>query len=349
VNVTDVSVMALWTAATLYAIAMVAYSVRLARVAESKLNAKAAVLVTVPVPMPVAVAVGAAGAIGSQADAADAPPAASPTRAPGARAKGIGRSTMLVGFVLHLVGVVTRGIDAGHAPWSSMYEFTITGTMVAVAVFLFVQRKRDITYIAPAVAGFAAFAVVTGLRVWYRGAVGLQPALDSYWLVIHVPIAIMASGIFGVSGAASVLQVMRIDRESELKKRRRFFGWLNLPHRLVKSNAARALEAVPQPQALESLTFRLNAIGFVLWTFTVMSGAMWAEHAWGRFWGWDPKEVWSFVIWIIYAAYLHSRTTQGWAGRRAAVLAISGFVAIVLNFTVVNLYVQGLHSYSGLK
>ena len=349
-NVTDVSVMALWTAATLYAIAMVAYSVRLARVAESKLNAKN----TVPALVPVAVGVGAAGAIDAEADAADAPPAdappaTSPTRTPGARAKGIGRSTMLVGFVLHLVGVVTRGIDAGHAPWSSMYEFTITGSMVAVGVFLFVQRKRDITYIAPAVAGFAAFAVVTGLRVWYRNAVGLQPALDSYWLVIHVPIAIMASGIFGVSGAASVLQVMRIDRESELKKRRRFFKWLNLPHRLVKSNAARALEAVPQPQVLESLTFRLNAIGFVLWTFTVMSGAMWAEHAWGRFWGWDPKEVWSFVIWIIYAAYLHSRTTQGWAGRRAAVLAISGFIAIVLNFTVVNLYVQGLHSYSGLK
>ena len=354
-NVTDVSVMALWTAATLYAIAMVAYSVRLARVAESKLNAKNVALVPVPVAVPVAVAVGAVGAIESQADVArsadvaDAPPAAYRTVAPGARAKGIGRSTMLVGFVLHLVGVVTRGIDAGHAPWSSMYEFTITGSMVAVGVFLFVQRKRDITYIAPAVAGFAAFAVVTGLRVWYRDAVGLQPALDSYWLVIHVPIAIMASGIFGVSGAASVLQVMRIDRESELKKRRRFFGWLNLPHRLVKSNAARALEAVPQPQVLESLTFRLNAVGFVLWTFTVMSGAMWAEHAWGRFWGWDPKEVWSFVIWIIYAAYLHSRTTQGWAGRRAALLAILGFIAIVLNFTVVNLYVQGLHSYSGLK
>ncbi len=353
-TVTDVSVMALWTAATLYAIAMVAYSVRLARVAEAKLNTKNAALIPVAAGAAGAgaVGVGAAGAIDAETVAADAAPATSPAasaRAPGARAKGIGRSTMLVGFVLHLVGVVTRGIDAGHPPWSSMYEFTITGTMVAVAVFLLVQRKRDITYIAPAVAGFAAFAVVTGLRVWYRDAVGLQPALDSYWLVIHVPIAITASGIFGVSGAASVLQVMRIDRASELKKRRRFFGWLNLPHRLVKSKVARALEAVPSPQVLESLTFRLNAVGFVLWTFTVMSGAMWAEHAWGRYWGWDPKEVWSFVVWTIYAAYLHSRTTQGWAGRRAALLAIAGFIAIVLNFTVVNLYVQGLHSYSGVK
>lgn len=351
-NVTDLSVMTLWTAATLYAIAMVAYSVRLARVAESRLDAKNAALVSVGV-----AGAGAAAGVGTtdaqDADApADAPatkPLVKPLAKPGVRAQGIGRSTMLVGLMLHLVGVVTRGIDAGHPPWSSMYEFTITGSLVGVAVFLVVQRRRDITYIAPAVAGFAAFAVVSALRVWYRDAVGLQPALDSYWLVIHVPIAIIASGIFGVSGAASVLQVMRIDRERALKPRGRFLGWLNLPHRAVKSKAARFLEAVPAPQVLESLTFRLNAVGFVLWTFTVMSGAMWAEHAWGRYWGWDPKEVWSFVIWILYAAYLHARTTQGWAGRRAAWLAIWGFIAIVLNFTVVNLYVQGLHAYAGVK
>jgi len=351
VNITDLSVMTLWTAATLYVIAMVAYSVRLARVADAKLTAQNAALVSV--------GAGAVEAEGADASADVKAPATETVAAlptaplsaakPGAKAQGIGRATMLVGLALHVVGVVTRAIDAGHAPWSSMYEFTITGAMVAVVVFLIVQRRRDITYIAPAVAGFVAFAVVSALRVWYRDAVGLQPALDSYWLVIHVPIAIIASGIFGVSGAASVLQVMRIDRDSELKKRRRFLGWMNLPHRAVKSRAARWLEAVPVPQVLESLTFRLNAVGFVLWTFTVMSGAMWAEHAWGRYWGWDPKEVWSFVIWILYAAYLHARTTQGWAGRRAAWLAIWGLIAIVLNFTVVNLYVQGLHAYAGVS
>ncbi len=357
-NVTDLSVMALWTAATLYAVAMIAYSVRLARVADAKLTAKNAALVSVSAGAATEAGAPHADAPPAEADAsadslaadeAVAPSAATPLAKPGAKAQGIGRSTMLVGLTLHLVGVVTRGIDAGHPPWASMYEFTITGSMVGVAVFLLVQRRRDITYIAPAVAGFAAFAVVSALRVWYRDTVGLPPALDSYWLVIHVPIAIIASGIFGVSGAASMLQVMRIDRDRDLKQRGRFFGWLNLPHRAVKSNAARWLEAVPVPQVLESLTFRLNAVGFVLWTFTVMSGAMWAEHAWGRYWGWDPKEVWSFVIWILYAAYLHARTTQGWAGRRAAWLAIWGFIAIVLNFTVVNLYVQGLHAYAGVK
>ncbi len=334
-NVTDLSVMALWTATTLYAIAMVAYSVRLGRVAEAKLAERQPALVSESALVP------------AGGPAERVPDQATPTAPrPGARALGIGRSTMLVGLALHAAGVVTRGIDAGHPPWSNMYEFTITGSMMAVGVFLLVQRKRDVTYIAPAVAGFSAFAVVSGLRVFYVDALGLQPALDSYWLVIHVPIATIASGIFAVSGAVSALQLMRYSRERDFKARRRGFGWLNLTHRAVKS--WRWLEITPKPGVLESLAFRLNAIGFVLWTFTVMSGAMWAEHAWGRYWGWDPKEVWSFVIWILYAAYLHARTTQGWAGRRAAWLAISGFIAIILNFTVVNLYVQGLHSYSGL-
>jgi len=334
-DVPTFSVMSLWTAATLYSIAMVAYSVRLARVAEARTAARK------PVP---AMAGGAATAEGSDealttSDAPEAPgdlPAGAvvETAPERSRAFGIGRAAMLVGAALQLAGVVTRGIDAGHAPFSNMYEFAIAGSLVAVLVFLYVQRTRDVTYIAPGVAFFAVFAVVTALRMFYRDAVGLQPALDSYWLVIHVPIATIASGIFAVSGVASAVQVVRDARDRG--------------KRWAQSRVLRPVAAAPEPAKLEALAFRFNAVGFVLWTFTIMSGAMWAEHAWGRFWGWDPKEVWSFVIWVIYAAYLHARTTQGWAGRRAAWLAISGLVAIILNFTVVNLYVQGLHSYSGL-
>ncbi len=348
-NLATFSVMTLWTAATLYAIALVAYSVRLSHVAERKLAARALAPVGASGAADVAAADAPPADAVVEADAPDAPAADAAPSDRGLKARGIGRSAMLVGAVLHAAAVVARGVDAGHAPWSNLYEFTITGALVAVVVFLLVQRTRDVAYIAPGVAGMAAFAVVSALRVFYRDSVGLPVALDSYWLVIHVPIAIIASGVFAVSGVASALQVMRIDRDGDLPLRRAGFGWLNLPHRLVRSERFRWLAGVPAPSVLESLTFRLNAIGFVLWTFTVMSGAMWAEHAWGRFWGWDPKEVWSFVIWILYAAYLHARTTQGWAGRRAAVLAIWGLVAIILNFTVVNLYVQGLHSYSGLK
>jgi cytochrome c-type biogenesis protein CcsB len=342
VNVTDLSVMTLWTATTLYAIAMVAYSVRLSRVAEQRLNAR----------QPELVAVGAAGA-GAGAESADAPPAPTSDGAlvadkpalPGARARGIGRTAMLVGAVLHTVGVVTRGIDAGHVPFSNMYEFTISGALAAVVVFLVVQRGRNVDYVAPGVAGFGVVAVITALNLFYIDTVGLQPALDSYWLAIHVPIATIAAGIFAVSGIASTLQIARDVRDKgELPERR--WGFLNAVPRTL--GRWKFLEVVPSIVRLEAQSFRLNAVGFVLWTFTVMTGALWAEQAWGRFWGWDPKEVWSFVIWILYAAYLHARTTQGWSGRRAAYLALAGFVAIILNFTVVNLYVQGLHSYSGI-
>ena len=324
-NPATLSVMSLWTAATLYAIAMVAYSARLASVVEVR-SAKRA---------DAPVAVGASGT--GNADDAGAPAGAgsAPAAPARSRALGIGTASVYVGAGLHLIGVVARGIDAGHAPFSNMYEFAIAGSFVAVAVFLGLQRKRDVTYIAPGLAFASSFVVVLALRLWYVEATGLRPALDSYWLVIHVPIAVTATGIFTVSGIASAIQVSRDARDRG--KRWASARWL------------RVLDAAPQPARLEALAFRLNAWGFVLWTFTVMTGAMWAEHAWGRFWGWDPKEVWSFVIWIIYAAYLHSRTTQGWAGRRAAWLAISGLVAVIMNFTVVNLFVQGLHSYSGLQ
>jgi len=250
--------------------------------------------------------------------------------------------------MLQAVGVAARGIEAGHVPWSTMYEYTISGSLVAVVVFLIVQRKRDITFMGAGVTGLATIALGLGLTVLYEDATGLQPALQSFWLVIHVSIATIATGIFGVGFVATVLQLLRDYRGSEPREvHSRFLRFFHTPGaRVIKSNRFRFLEAVPAPKKLEALAFRLNAVGFILWTFTVMAGAIWAEHAWGRYWGWDPKEIWSFVIWVIYAAYLHSRTTQGWAGRRSAYIALFGFAAIIMNFTVVNLVFQGLHSYA---
>jgi len=315
-NAQQLSWLALWGATALYAIAMVASSVHVARVADAKVASRAKATA----------AVGAAGAPGSgRTDGAAASALTSRSKA-----AGIARSTTLVGVILNLIGVVARGIEAGHAPWSTMYEYTITGTFVAVAVFMIVQSRRDVSYLAPGVTGFATIALGIAMTVLYEASTGLQPALQSFWLVIHVSIAIIATGIFIVGAVATVLQLMR-DYCDEGKAWLQRFRWL---------------EATPSPAKLEALAFRLHAVGFVLWTFTVMAGAVWAEHAWGRYWGWDPKEVWSFVIWVIYAAYLHARTTQGWAGRRSAVLALIGFVALILNFTVVNIVFQGLHSYA---
>src|SRR5690606_5248356 len=124
------------------------------------------------------------------------------------------------------------------------------------------------------------------------------PALQSYWLVIHVSIATVATGMFAVSFASSVLQLLKDAREAGSAR--------------LGSRRWALLDALPPTRDLEALSFRITAVAFVLWTFTVMAGAVWAEHTWGRYWGWDPKEVWSFVVWVVYAAYLHARTTRGW-------------------------------------
>ena len=108
------------------------------------------------------------------------------------------------------------------------------------------------------------------------------------------------------------------------------------------------LATLPDSATLENLAYRVIIIGFILWTFTLMAGAIWAEAAWGRYWGWDTKEVWTFIIWVVYAGYIHARATRGWRGSRSAWLAIIGFSTVLFNFTVVNLFFKGLHAYSGL-
>lgn len=318
-DLTALSVFALWTAAVLYAIAMVAYSVRLAKVADAKIEARREATVSV----------------GASAAPAVARPLGSEARVVAAKALGIGRAATLVGAVLHGIGVLTRGLDSGHVPWSNMYEFTISGSFVAVVVFLVVQRFRDVTFLAPGVTGLAAIALGLGLTVLYSESTGLQPALQSFWLVIHVSIAVIATGVLTVAAVASVLQLARHGRESG--------------QGMFAGARSRWLEAVPSSTNLEALAFRLNAVGFVLWTFTLVAGAIWAEHAWGRYWGWDPKEIWTFVIWVLYAAYLHARTTQGWSGRKAAWLSLAAYAAVIMNFTVVNIVFQGLHSYAGVN
>jgi cytochrome c-type biogenesis protein CcsB len=311
----SLSVAALWGACILYAVAMVAYSVRLAREADAKVQAKR--LVTV----------GAAGEPASGVSSDQAPLSRS-----AAKALGIARSATLMGFILNGVGVLARGIEAQHVPWSDMYEYAISGSFVAVGIFLLIQRKRDVTFLGAGITGLTTIALGLGLTVLYGAAESLPPALQSMWLLIHVSIATICSGIFGVAFIVTSLQLLKDYRESGT-------GWL-------QKRPFTFLEAVPKPDVLEALAFRLIAVGFVLWTFTVMAGAIWAEHAWGRYWGWDPKEIWSFVIWVVYAAYLHARTTQGWAGRKSAYLALVGFGALIVNFTLVNFVFQGLHTYA---
>jgi cytochrome c-type biogenesis protein CcsB len=318
-GVAELSTVLVWGAATAYAIALVAFAVDLARLAERRQR------------RPVAAGAGVAG-LGAAGDASSGVTAVVVVH-PG-RAVGIAMATTTLGLGFHLVGTVLRGIASGRVPWANMYEFTLMGTLVAVGTFLALTRWRDVRFLGAIVVGLVVVALGLGLTVFYVSADGVQPALQSYWLVIHVSIATVATGLLTVSFASSALQLLKDARVSGSAR--------------VAGPRWRPLDALPATRELEALSFRLVAVGFVLWTFTVMAGAIWAEHAWGRYWGWDPKETWSLVVWLVYAAYLHARTTAGWSGRRAAWFVLVGYATVLFNFTGVNLFFQGLHSYSGL-
>ncbi|KQR17050.1 c-type cytochrome biogenesis protein CcsB [Cellulomonas sp. Leaf334] len=335
----DLSTLLVWGAATAFTIALIAYSVDLARIADRSQKR-----------VPQAALVGgrpATAVAGSEAQSA-------PGRS--VRAEGIARSTTLLGLVLLFAGIVLRGIAAGRWPTANMYEFTLVGVFVAVLVLTIVQRRRVIAFVGVVVMGISVLALVLALNAFYIQADQVQPALQSYWLILHVGVAITATGIFTVAFATSVLQVLRSFREEALAsvdapavtvgsaappRSDRFRRWVGGPR-------FGWLEQVPGSRELEALSFRLNAVAFVLWTLTLIGGAIWAEHAWGRYWGWDPKEVGTFVAWVVYAAYLHARTTRGWNGRRASYFVFVGYGVVLANFTVVNIVVPGKHSYGGV-
>lgn len=328
-----------WGATAAYAVALIAFATDMARLADRVGERRR-------VPVPVGAAAAASGPSGAAAAPDDVPaddatmgpaddaPIPAPPPASRGKAVGIAMATTILGFGFHLAATVLRGLAAERVPWANMYEFTLVGTLVAVATFLALTRWRDVRFLGTPVIGLVVIALGLSLAVFYVPADPVEPALQSYWLAIHVSIAIIATGLFTVSFAASVLQLLRDSREQGSAR--------------VAGRRWRSLDALPAARNLEALSFRIAAVGFVLWTFTLITGAIWAEEAWARFWGWDPKEVWSFVVWVVYAAYLHARTTAGWSGRRAAWFVVAGYITVIFNFTVVNLLLPGLHSYSGL-
>jgi cytochrome c-type biogenesis protein CcsB len=342
-NPGDLSTLLVWAATTAFTVSLIAYTVDMARIAEQAQK-------RVPAAEPLAVGTGGAASARASAMAGSAEEAA-PSRS--LKAEGIARSTHYLGIALLLAGIVTRGVAAGRWPTANMYEFTLVGVLVATTVLAIVQRRRIIPFISVVVIGMSVLSLAFALLKFYLAAEAVQPALQSYWIVIHVGVAIAATGVFTVAFAASVLQVLRDGRENGHTHllapwsradglRRSLSGWAVTGPRFAW------VEQVPDARRLEAMAFRLNAIGFVLWTFTLIAGAIWAEHAWGRYWGWDPKEVGTFVAWVVYAAYLHARTTRGWSGRRAAYFVFVGYAVVLANFTVINLFVTGKHAYAGV-
>ena len=258
-------------------------------------------------------------------------------RAGATKLERVGIALLAFAAVIHGVGVVLRGIAASRVPWANMYEFSITGSFVVVTIFLLALKIKDIRLIATFVAGFNLLILGTADTIFYVAVKSLMPALQSYWLVIHVMVAVLATAFFNIAAALSIAYIFKTAK------------WVKASKLKLVDLIRRILALFPKEDKLERLSYRFNIIGFILWTFTLIAGAIWAERAWHRYWGWDTKEVWTFIIWTIYAGYLHANATRGWNGKRSAWLAVVGFVAILFNFTVVNLFFKGLHVYSGLK
>lgn len=248
----------------------------------------------------------------------------------------IGFALFGFGALIHGAGVVMRGIAASRVPWANMYEFSISGAFVLVAIFLAFYRLRDIRIIAAFVNGFVLLILGAATTYFYVQVKTLMPALQSYWLVIHVTVAVLATAFFNIAAALSVAYLLRTSNRIANSTKKFVVG------------ARRVLEFFPAEKTLERLQVRFNAVGLILWTFTLAAGAIWAERAWHRYWGWDTKEVWTFIIWVLYAGYFHATATRGWTGRRAAWLSLVGFASVLFNFTIVNLFFKGLHVYSGL-
>ena len=276
----------------------------------------------------------AAGGVATLTRPAEAPPAAAEPPRRRSRSLRIGFSLTVLGFLLHLGATVLRGIGAERVPWANMYEFALTATCAIVLIFLLVQFFVDLRFLGTLVMGLTVlFLGVTKIN-FYVEIVPLQPALDSYWLVIHILVAVLAVGFLTLSFGLSVLQLMQSRREARASA--------------GEPAGPPFLAGLPAAVRLEDLAYRLAIIGFAFWTFTLIAGSIWAERAWSRYWGWDTKEVWTFVIWVLYAGFIHARGTRGWRGTRSAWLNLIAYAAVIFNFTIVNVFFKGLHAYSGL-
>jgi cytochrome c-type biogenesis protein CcsB len=248
----------------------------------------------------------------------------------------VGLSLTVIATLVLAAGVILRGIAASRVPWSNLYEYSITGALILMMVFLVSMRVPEVRIMATFVVGFVLLVLGTAVSLFYVEVQSLMPALQSFWLVIHVLVALLATAFFSLAAALSTAYLLKTA------------NWVEKAKTNGVANFKRVMGIFPKKETLEQLAYRFNIVGFILWSFTLIAGAIWAERAWHRYWGWDTKEVWTFIIWTIYAGYLHANATRGWTGKRAVWLGLVGFAAVVFNFTIVNMFFKGLHVYSGL-
>ena len=299
-------------------------------------------------PVPELAGVGApSGAATPETPEAPEPPAAPPATAdpaPDPAVDGEGRLGPLIrgaigltflGLAVHLAGVVTRGLAVHRVPWGDMYEFVTALTCVTVIFFVALMVRYRAWHLGVFVTGAVVVALGLAQTLIYTPAGPLVPALKSYWLAIHVAAMTLATGIFFVAAVLGVVYIF-----AERYTRRVAAGLSPANHGIMRR--------LPSAEELDRLTYRTAVFGFPIWTFGIIAGAIWADQAWGRYWGWDPVETWAFITWVVYACFLHARATAGWRGRRAAYIQLIGFGCLLFNVLVVQTFLTGLHSYAGL-
>ena len=241
----------------------------------------------------------------------------------------LGYAFMVIGTLLLLAGVIFRGISADRVPWGNMYEFSITGALVFSIAYLYALKKYQMRWLGLPAAIAILLTLGTAVTLLYRPSAPLVPALKSPWLVINVSAAIISGGVFLLANFIAATYLI-LDRYEQ------------------KGARPIWMQKFPTLESLDNFSYRLIALVFPLWTFSVIAGAIWAEAAWGRYWGWDPKETWAFITWVAYAAYLHARVTIGWRGRKAAWLCLLAGSTFLFNYVYINVWGTGKHTYSGL-
>ena len=229
----------------------------------------------------------------------------------------------VIGWCLHTVALICRGIGAGRLPMTNQYEFATSFAWGICLVSLFFVLKFHFSVLG-AFASPVMFLIIGYAAMQSKDVHELMPALRSNWLGFHVSTAIIAYGAFGVSFVLSLIFLLRDKVQAG--------GFLD--------------QRIPDREKLDGISYRSVALGLLFLTFTIVTGAIWAERAWGRYWSWDPKETWSLVTWIIYAIYLHLRIRRGYEGKAAAIFAVIGFLCVLFTYVGVNTFLPGIHSYA---
>jgi cytochrome c-type biogenesis protein CcsB len=220
----------------------------------------------------------------------------------------------------------------GHAPLSNLYESVVFFAWTIILIYGLIEMKYKYRVVGAFVLPFALLGMAWAQLGLHSGIEPLVPALQSNWLLYHVITCFLGYAAFAVACGISIMYLIKAKAEGDVSS---------------EAQAGSVIGMFPSIRVLDDLNYKAIMIGFPLLTLGIVTGAAWANYAWGTYWSWDPKETWSLIVWFVYAAFLHARITRGWVGKRAAWLSIIGFAATIFCYLGVNLFLSGLHSYGG--